>query len=86
MKIKGESKTHKALYYYIQDGGEKVYLGEMSLFAAGCKVAKLAKKYLSDNILLKETEYVVASSEVNVTATIIAIRLNGRGSIRLINL
>ena len=85
MKIGKSKKSYKALYYYIQDGGKKVYLGEMSLLAAGCKAKKLAKSYLVENFLLKETEFVVASPEVDVTTTIIAIRANGRGSIEFIN-
>lgn len=86
MKIKGKgSKKYIALYYYIQDGGKKVYLGEMSLFAAACKAAKLAKSYLSENFRLKETEFLIASPEVDVTTTIVALRANGRGSIEFIN-
>ena len=85
MKIKKKVKSHIALYYYTQDGGKKVYLGEMSLFDAACKVSRLAKAYLKEKFLLKETEFVIASPEVDVTTTLVAIRANGRGSIEFIN-
>ena len=85
MKIKGKGKRHKALYYYIQDGGKKVYLGEMSLFAAACKAQQLARKYMMADYRRDETEFVVASSELNITTTIVAIRRYS-GSVEYINL
>ena len=78
MKIKGKDRKYVAQYYYIQDGGEKAYLGEMSLFTAACKAQKIAKAFLAADFGRRETELVVTSPELEITTTITAIRNNNK--------